>query len=92
MFDVSTIIQSVGTVASVLFSVFAIVRSSKIKQNEDLKEMFKNQVGVILKLDDELQAYVLENSRDIMQLQTQVENIKENIDNKLSQVLDKLHD
>jgi len=94
--DANTIRESIQAIASVFamgMSVFAIIRSSKEKQNEALLQVQKAQNDHIAELGKNLQDHAEEDIRIQTELQTELKNnikLAEKLDEKLDKVLERL--
>jgi hypothetical protein len=96
MLDTLTIVESVQAVASVFamgISVFAIIRSNKEKQNENILKIQEAQNVHIADLGKNLQEHAEEDIRIQTELQTELKNnikLAEKLDEKLDKVLERL--
>ena len=73
------IISSIGTIIAMVVSIFAIWRSSKQKQNDQLKN-----------IEDQLTQHILDDEHSITELQTNVKNLTDNVNSKLDTIIREL--
>lgn len=87
---VKDIVQSVGIVCTLVLSVYAIIRSSKIAQNQDWTKRSDESNDEIEAIQKDLVEHKLQDATDIATLQTEVKNLKQIMDTKLEKILEKL--
>ena len=73
------IIESVGVIMAFIISIVSLVKSSKQKQNDQLDNIQKS-----------LTEHILDDEHSITQLQTKVENLTDNVNNKLDTIIREL--
>jgi gas vesicle protein len=73
------IISSIGTIVAMITACFAIYRSSKQKQNDQLKS-----------IEDQLTQHILDDEHSITELQTNVKNLTDNVNSKLDTIIREL--
>ncbi len=89
-FDGNTIketIQAIASVFAMVVSVFAIIRSSKQKQNEAIEKVYDQQSDALEKISTQLTEHVLEDAKEISTLKTEVKNLHENLSSKLDEII-----
>lgn len=72
-------ISSIGTIVAMIISLFAVWRSSRQKQNDQLKN-----------IEDQLTQHILDDEHSITELQTNVKNLTDNVNGKLDIIIREL--
>jgi hypothetical protein len=88
--DPASIIEACTSVAAVVISLTAIVRSSKQKQNDALQIIHKSQADAMAKISAELNDHILEDRGEIATLKADVKNLHENLNDKLDEIIRRL--
>lgn len=91
--DYKDIVEVAGIIFSMVFSIVSIIRSSKISQNNDIKEKFEHQSEVIENLTKVLQDHVKEDAEVQTELRADLKNaikMMDRLDGKMDKVVEKL--
>jgi predicted small metal-binding protein len=86
-------IQALTSLFAMALSVFAIIRSSKQKQNTDIKESFQVQSQKIEELSNKLQAHAEEDIAVQAELRADLKNnikLAERLDEKLDKIMERI--
>jgi hypothetical protein len=81
MSDATSIIQASGSIFAMCMAVYAIHRSSRQKTEDAVKS-----------LQDTLNKHILEESKDVIKMQADIQYIKDNVSSKLDLILKALSD
>jgi hypothetical protein len=88
--DWRDLIQTIAAIFAIGMSIFAVIRSSKDKQNDELREINKQQTESINKIKDALNDHMLQDSQDISTLKANVANLQNICNEKLDKILDEI--
>jgi hypothetical protein len=77
--QIKDVINSIGVLIAILFSILSLVRSSHQKQADKLDAIEKS-----------LNEHILSDEHSITELQTNVKNLTDNVNNKLDTIIREL--
>ncbi len=86
------IIQTAASIFAMIISILAIIRSSKAKENEEIRDFNKKQSDDLEKIKDTLNDHMIQDSEDISTLKANVANLQNICNEKLDKILDEISD
>jgi hypothetical protein len=90
--NIKDLITSIGSIFAMVMSVLAIVRSSKIKQNETWEKSNKEHTDAIKEINKTLTDHILSEGVEVAVMKTNIDNLKNVVDSKLDQILTTLEE
>jgi uncharacterized protein YwgA len=80
-------VQAIGSIFAMGISIYAIIRSSKQKQNEAIAKAQEHQTEALDDISIQLTEHILEDAKEISTLKTEVKNLHENLSSKLDEII-----
>jgi outer membrane scaffolding protein for murein synthesis (MipA/OmpV family) len=91
--DIPQIVQAVSSTAAIAISIFAVIRSSKQRQDDDISNMDKRHQDDMTNLKNTLTAHAEEDVRVQVELSADLKNnikLTERLDSKIDKILEKI--